>query len=166
MGFSEALVSEKRNNMIPLDDDWFGSLVGEWDFDWIYDINGDNYKVQKGEWIFSRVLNGTAIQDLFIVPSRAERKRLNMPDAEYGTTIRMYNPETREWEAYYTCIGEYTRLTARKTGDKIELTEKNKGRMKWVFSEMTQDSFHWQNIVLNENGQWELCCDCRAVRHK
>ena len=121
--FGKALISEAKNPMLPEEMDWFGSLIGEWDTIWRENIGTQNERTMKGEWIFSRVLNGFGIQDLFIVPSREERVKLNMPNAEYGTTIRMYNPTDKTWEIYYTCIGEYTRLSAEKVHDKVVLTE-------------------------------------------
>lgn len=162
--FCKALISEEANPSLPPEMDWFGSLIGEWDFLWHANIGTENEMIQKGEWIFSRVLNGFGIQDVFIVPSREERKRLGMPDAEYGTTIRMYNKAAQTWEIYYTCIGEYTRLTAKKEGNRIILTETSQQNMCWVFSDITDTSFHWQNWMLNEHGEWVVVCDCLADR--
>ncbi len=162
--FEVALVSMERNDLIPKEKDYFGSLIGEWDFEWRDRIGTQNERLVKGEWIFSRVINGTGIQDLFICPSREERKHIKVPDAEYGTTIRTYNPATGNWEIYYCCYGESTRLEAVKEGDKIVLTEKEHGKMQWIFSEIEENSFHWQHVRLNEEGKWVLCCDCRAVR--
>ncbi len=162
--FSKALQSDFRNGIIPEDMDWFGSLVGEWDIIWKENYGKENETVYKGEWIFQRILNGCGIQDLFIVPSREERKHLNLPNAEYGTTIRMYRPDEKCWEIYYTCIGEYTRLQARKENEKIVLTELSRNKMKWIFSDITHNSFHWENVMINDNGEWEVMCDCQANR--
>lgn len=161
--FVNALVSEVRNSLIPEDKDYFGRLVGEWDIEWKDHLGTKEERFVKGEWIFSRVLDGLGIQDLFICPSREERKRLHIPDAEYGTTIRTYNPSTGFWEIYYCCYGENTRLEAVKEEDKIVLTERERGMMKWIFSEIGEDSFHWQNIQLID-GSWRLFCDCHATR--
>ena len=162
--FGKALISEAKNPMLPEEMDWFGSLIGEWDTIWRENIGTQNERTMKGEWIFSRVLNGFGIQDLFIVPSREERVKLNMPNAEYGTTIRMYNPIDKTWEIYYTCIGEYTRLSAEKVHDKIVLTEISQRKMRWIFSEMTEKSFHWQNLVQTERNEWIVRCDCIAKK--
>lgn len=164
--FMKALVSEKRNERIPVEKDYFGGLIGEWDFSWRDGLGTQNERLVKGEWIFSRVIDGMGIQDLFICPSREEREKLKLPGAEYGTTIRTYNPATGNWEIYYCCYGENTRLEAVKEGDKIVLTEKEHGTMKWIFSEIEENSFHWQNVMLKENGTWVVCADCRAVRRK
>ena len=87
-----------------------------------------------------------------------------MPNAEYGTTIRMYNPASGKWEVYYTCVGEYTRLRAEKIDDRIVITEITEKKMRWVFSDITDHSFHWQNWMLEENDKWVVRCDCLATR--
>lgn len=163
--FVNALVSTDRNPLIPAEKDYFGRLIGEWDFEWRDHLRTKEERSVKGEWIFSRILDGTGIQDIFICPSREERKKLKLPDAEYGTTIRTYRPATGNWEIYYCCSNENTRLEAVLEGDKIVLTEREEGAMKWVFSEITENSFHWQNIMYEDN-DWILCCDCRAVRRR
>lgn len=164
--FMKALVSEERNPIIPEEKDYYGQLIGEWDFEWRDFIGTKNEKLVKGEWIFSRVLNGMGIQDLFICPSREERKKINEPNAEYGATIRVYNRGTGNWEIYYCCENEWIRLEAVKENDKIVQTEKERGKMKWIFSEIEENSFHWQNIMQNEESKWEVFCDCHAVRRR
>ena len=76
----------------------------------------------------------------------------------------MYNPTDKTWEIYYTCIGEYTRLSAEKVHDKIVLTEISQRKMRWIFSEMTEKSFHWQNLVQTESNEWIVRCDCIAKK--
>lgn len=164
--FMKALKATQRSPLIPEEKDYFGRLIGEWDFIWNDRIGKANERVVKGEWIFSRILNGTGIQDLFICPSREERKIVHEPDEEYGTTIRIYNPATGNWEVYYTCLGEYTRLEAVKEDGRIVLTEKLNGKMKWIFSELEENSFHWQNVMLDKEGKWVVCCNCKATRRK
>ncbi len=95
----------------------------------------------KGEWIFSRVLDGTAVQDLFIVPSREERLHDKHPSAEYGTTLRIFNPKTMAWDIFYSCMGEAIRLTARMVDDDIILTENTTKKMRYVFSDIVASSF-------------------------
>lgn len=112
----------------------------------------------KGEWIFSRVLDGTAVQDLFIVPSHAERLRDKQPDAEYGTTLRIFNPKTMAWDIFYGCMGEAIRLTAQKVDDDIILTENTTEKMRYVFSDITTSSFLWRKERINENNE------CKPLR--
>lgn len=121
-------------------------------------------RIVKGEWIFSRVLDGTAVQDLFIVSSRAERIRNKQPDAEYGTTLRIFNPKTMAWDIFYACTGEAIRLTARKVGEEIILTENTTGKMRYVFSDIVASSFQWRKERINENGEWQTMAKVTAER--
>jgi hypothetical protein len=164
--FIEALVCEAKSNTIPDAYNFFGPLVGEWDFEWIGDLGTENERRIKGEWIFSWVLEGTAIQDIFICPSREERIRNNQPDAEYGTTIRIYNSKSQAWDIFYGCASEATRLEARKEGETIVLTELSSKKMKWVFSEITENSFHWQNMGTQDGTTWKVYGELFATRRK
>jgi hypothetical protein len=164
--FSEALVSSQKNPSIPEDRNYFGQFVGEWDFDWYEGKREDAKRHVKGEWIFSWVLDGTAVQDVFICPSRAERLTNPQPDGEYGTTIRFYNPNTGAWDIFYGCTGEASRLEARKEKDEIVLTEVQERKMKWIFSEITENSFHWRHMRAEDGQNWEVRCEFFAVRRK
>ncbi len=164
--FSEALVSGRKSPIIPDDRDLFGQFVGEWDLDWYEGKREDAKRYVKGEWIFSWVLDGTAVQDVFICPSRAERLTNPQPDGEYGTTIRFYNPNTGAWDVFYGCTGEASRLEARKEKNEIVLTEVPNGKMKWVFSEITENSFHWSHMRTEDGQNWAVSSEFFAVRRK
>jgi hypothetical protein len=162
--FASVLISNSKSNIIPDNYDFFGGLTGEWDFEWVDNHGTEQERHIKGEWIFSWVLGGTAVQDIFICPSRVERIRNNQPDAEYGTTLRIYNPKSQAWDIFYGCTGQATRLEARKEGETIVLTELKEQKMKWVFSEITEKSFHWQNLKSDDGGAWKLQGELFASR--
>lgn len=162
--FITALCSRVRSERIPEEADLFGSLIGEWDIVWNDHLEDDAPRRVKGEWIFSRVLDGTAIQDLFIVPSRAERLQDKQPDAEYGTTLRIFNPKTIHWDIFYGCMGEAIRLTARKVDKEVVLTENTTGRMRYVFSDITASSFLWRKEEMSENNEWRIIAKVEAKR--
>ncbi|MED9803455.1 MAG: hypothetical protein U0K30_08455, partial [[Clostridium] innocuum] len=63
--FYEALASSERNAAIPKEDDFFGMLIGSWYIDYMDNATG---AVRKGEWHFSRVLEGMAVQDVIVLP--------------------------------------------------------------------------------------------------
>ena len=66
----------------------YGQFVGEWEFDWTeYDDHGDVRAQARGDWIFGWVLEGRAVQDVWIVPGR-----------ECGATLRVYDPRTGTWQ--------------------------------------------------------------------
>lgn len=162
--FKTALCSGKRSERIPEKCDYFGCLVGEWDIEWIDHLEDTTPRRVKGEWLFSWVLDGTAVQDLFIVPSRSERLVNKQPDAEYGTTLRIFNPKTLVWDIFYGCTGEAIRLTARKVGNDIVLTENVTEKMRYVFSDITASVFHWRKEQMNDMGKWEIVAKIEAKR--
>lgn len=162
--FVAALCSDARNERIPEEYDFFGGLIGEWDIVWNDHLEGAEPRRVKGEWIFSRVLDGTAVQDLFIVPSRVERLRDKQPDAEYGTTLRIFNPRTMAWDIFYGCMGEAIRLTARRASEEIILIENTTEKMRYVFSDITPHSFLWRKERMNEKGEWVVVAKVTAEK--
>lgn len=150
MQFFEALTSKEKHKALPEAFDYFGKLVGSWEIDY---VDNSNSCVRKGEWHFSRILEGMAIQDVIVLPG-----------FEYGTTLRIYNPVTHAWDVAYCYTGKIIRLEARKQDDKIILTNIEDERRKWVFAEIGDDHFHWQDVTVKENGEWHADFDLYAKR--
>lgn len=145
----------------------FGQFVGEWDFEWIDGKGTVHERHVPGEWIFSWILNGKAVQDLFICPSRKEKERLAYPDSEYGTTIRIYNAEKQKWDVCYGYDGKMYVLEAERVGDDIVLTnqDKSEGLNQWLFTEITPTSFHWLNQSSADAGKtWRINGELYAKR--
>ena len=68
----------------------FGQFVGDWDADWIgYQADTSISQTGKGEIHFGWVLDGRAIQDVWIFPSRHEQRR-GLPVEEWGSTLRFF----------------------------------------------------------------------------
>lgn len=139
--FMSAFIANSKNDLIPSEYDFYRKLIGEWDIVWVENEGATNERKVKGEWLFSRILEGTAIQDLFIVPSRSERKINPQSDGEYGTTIRIYNPNTHYWDIYYGCTGCSFQLVGKKENESIVHTEISEGKMKWIISDITDANF-------------------------
>jgi len=109
--------------------------------------------VIKGEWHFSWVLEGMAIQDVII-----------LPDYEYGTTLRVYNPGTHAWDIAYCYTGKIMRLEARREDGMIVLTNMADERRKWVFAKIEDHKFHWQDVIVKDDGEWQINFDIYAKR--
>ena len=137
---------------------------GEWDFEWVDNQGTTGERHVQGEWIFAWVLEGTAIQDVFICPSRKARIKDYQPDAAYATAVRMYNPNTEAWDILYTELGGATQLEGKREGNRIVQTEINEKNIQWVFSEITTTSFRWQRMVKRPDGTWETEAELFAVR--
>src|SRR5918911_5769208 len=75
----------------------FGQFVGDWEADFtVYDPGGAK-QTAKAEWHFGWVLEGRAVQDVWIVPRREERGRTSPVPSDYGTALRLYDPAIDAW---------------------------------------------------------------------
>ena len=148
----------------------FGRFVGEWDLDWVaYDQDGARERTERGEWIFGWVLEGRGVQDVWIIPARDRRGQPGVPLGEYGTTIRFYDPRLDLWLVTWNgpVNGARRIFAARRSGDDIlqeGLTEDG-SPLRWVFSEIADDSFTWRSVV-SEDGErtWQLHEEMHARR--
>lgn len=162
--FYDALLYGGKSPLIPDGEDLFGGFVGAWDFDWFDGLDGPEPRQVRGEWIFRRILEGLAVQDLFICPSREARLVTPQPDAAYGTTVRMYNPGKRAWDILYTEWGCATMLEARREGECIVQRAAGNDRLRWVFSQICPDSFRWQRMVSEDGEHWHVAAYALATR--
>ena len=148
--FFNALTSEGKNVELPEEFNYFGKLIGSWKIDYIDNSNSHSI---KGEWHFSWILEGMAIQDVIVLPG-----------FEYGTTLRVYNPSTTYWDITYCYTGKIMRFEARKQDDTIVLTNIENERRKWIFAKIEDDNFHWQDVIVKDNGEWHVNFDLYAQR--
>ena len=158
--FVDALLGDGSTAYIPPQDDWYAPLLGDWDFDFS-DAGGRHL---KGEWFFRRVLEGTAIEDIFICPSRATKDADPQPDAEYGVALRLYDPARRCYDMTYVCTKGTTRLRVDRVEGRIECSVLDAPQYKWVFCEVGADTFHWQNVEVLPDGSRRLNCEVFARR--
>ncbi len=127
----------------------YGRFVGAWEGTVVVHRRDGTRREESCEVFFGWVLDGRAIQDVWIAPARKDRTD---PDRDasrdiYGTTIRVYDPESDSW--HITWIEPATQtigsMTGRQQGDDIvqDYVEKDGNRWQWLFTEITGDSFHW-----------------------
>ena len=158
-GFAGALVSSTRSPDIGESEDIYAPLEGEWDVE-TRDVLPDGSVVTgRGEWHFSRVLEGRAFQDVWILPSRIPgASRPHHPRDRYGTSLRMLDPATREWRVVWMnpVSGALDVLRGRKEGDRIvqEGTRPDGQRIRWVFDVLSPERFHWYGESLQQEGRW------------
>ena len=159
--FLVALYSDKANPELGENQKLFGQFIGEWEFDWYGYETGKEKQHEKGEWIFSWVLDGRVVQDLWIIPERNRRNQPGLPKGEYGTTLRFFNEKTKVWNIVWVAPvnSRINTFEAKKNGEEIILTEtsNNDIKMKWIFSSIQKDSFYWKRIESDDNGEnWKL----------
>jgi hypothetical protein len=136
----------------------YGQFVGDWDVvATTYTENG-TARVRHGEWNFRWILEGRAVQDMFIVPARGARGGSTSGEKQsYGTTLRMYDPQRDSWEIIYVdpAYAAVFRLTARFVdGEIMQSGVDSDGRAyRWVFFDIEPDSFRWRAEVLQTDGK-------------
>jgi hypothetical protein len=136
----------------------FGRLVGAWDIEGKHlNPDGKVTRKQRGEWHFGWVLEGRAIQDVILSPPREERRRTGAPADDYGMAIRFYDPRIDAWRvtALTPVFGVVVNLIARPVGDTIvqEGRAPDNKLYRWVFSDITDDTFRWSGYVSADEGR-------------
>jgi hypothetical protein len=134
----------------------FDRFVGTWDAEFISYRDGGKVYQRKGELHFGWVLDGRAVQDLWIAYPTADHK-----EREIGTTIRFFDTSLKQWRIVFI-LPEYNYMvTAQggREGDRIVLrgVDSNGLPIRWTFSEITHDTFHWQGQRSHDDGKtWKL----------
>ena len=140
----------------------FGQFVGDWTFQVKVFRPDGTTDVEHGEWSFGWILEGRGIQDVWRVPSLAE----SPTPRRYGTTIRLFDRQTRGWRCTWHGLHDGTVLSfvARQVEDEIVLEKSDGGGIvRWIFSDVVADSFSWRKIRL-DGGAWHLEEELRARR--
>ncbi|HET9430860.1 MAG TPA: hypothetical protein VFO70_06775, partial [Chitinophagaceae bacterium] len=155
--FASALYSEKVSGEIPAADDIYGWLVGSWKME-VYDFLPGGEKIKsEGEWLFTRVMEGRAIQDLFIVPRRSLRSEgIPIKGDRYGTSLRTFNKEDKLWRIHWhnPVNGAFNELFGKQeNGDIVQTGVDSEGnRIRWIFTDIKYDSFRWYGERSIDNG--------------
>ena len=168
--FASALVAGGRSPEIPEPADTYGWLIGSWELD-VFDYEADGgVRRSKGEVHFGWVLEGRAVQDVWIMPPRAERTaNLDRNHNRYGTTLRVWDPSIQAWRVTWInpVTGRRNELIGRRIGpDIVQVgTHADGTPIRWIFTEITPDSFRWVGEALQPDGKtWKLEDEFRAKR--
>ena len=155
--------------------DLYGWLIGSWDLDVTRYLEDGSTRRRPGEWHFGWILEGRAIQDVWIVPRRGE---LRQGDAAanvnvYGTTLRIYDPRSGAWQIQWIdpVTQNFLAMVGRQQGDEIvQLGNNRDGRpIRWSFSQITPSSFRWRGETAANDGaaaqsNWRLDLEFFARR--
>ena len=138
----------------------YGQFEGSWDGTLKYLDPEGGRRETTAEVHFGWVLDGRAIQDVWIAPSRGGRnegERLLM----HGSTFRVYDPQNDLWHITWIDPVKQLRscMTGRKIGDEIvqEYLADDGKQVQWLFTDITPDSFHWINREsADDGGRWNV----------
>jgi hypothetical protein len=169
--FVSSLVASGRSPEIPESEDVYGWLVGSWELDVIHyktvDLSSRNL---KGEVHFSWVLEGRAIQDIWIMPQFADRQStLDRVNNMYGTTLRIWDPAISAWRIRWAnpVSGHEESQTGRRVGSEIvQIGARSDGTpTRWRYTEITANSFRWIGEALESDGEtWRVEGEFKARR--
>jgi len=125
----------------------YGWLIGAWEMDVLFRMANDAEVRGKGEIHFGWVLEGRAIQDVWITPARGQRDNpIGAAANFYGSTFRIYDPALDAWHIFWLDPVKqfYSRMIGRADGKDIEqLTVNETPQRRWRFTDITPNSFHW-----------------------
>jgi hypothetical protein len=168
---TDSLLATERAEEIPEAADIYGWLVGSWDLTvhhyWGEDVSALGLTCEvHASW----VLEGRAIQDVWIMPARSERDgppdpRLNM----CGTTLRVWDPTIEAWRiSWRNPAGHHhhDQIGRRQGADIVQIGVRPDGvPTRWRFTELTGESFHWLGESLAGDGAtWKLEGEFRGRR--
>jgi len=151
--------------------DLYGRFIGSWDLDVTQFPEGGAARRRQGEWHFGWVLEGRAIQDIWIVPPRGELRRgdaaANVNSC--GTTLRIYDPRIDAWQVQWSdpVTQTFLQMIGRAQGDDVvQLGTRADGRLvRWSFSRITPDSFLWRGENSADDGvSWRMVTEFTARR--
>ena len=152
----DVLRSADANAAIGEEAKTFDGLVGTWDADFTFYRTDGSVSHKKGELLFGWVMDGRAIQDLWIGYPTEEHKERTI-----GTTIRFFDTALKQWRVVFINPQFNYVVTAQggRQGDRIVLRGQDVDGLpiRWTFSEMKPDSFHWQGEKSHDGGKsWKI----------
>jgi hypothetical protein len=131
-------------------------FTGTWDCDFTFFLEDGSVKHSPGELEFGWILDGLAIQDLWIVyPDQEGQER------DIGTSIRFYDDKVKAWRVVFV-NPKYNAITTVQggvEGGRIVLRgEGAKGtQLRWSFNDIKENSFTWRGEKSHDAGKtWKL----------
>jgi hypothetical protein len=172
--FLSAVASPSRAAEIDEADDVYGWLVGSWSLQVLH-YRGFDLRSERltGEVHAGWTLEGRAIQDVWIMPAREDRRAGRMArdpmNDMYGTTLRAWDPTLRAWRIAWNNPARGHRETqiGRRVGEEIVQTgARADGQATcWRFTDITPERFHWIGEALDADGKsWRLEGEFIATR--
>jgi hypothetical protein len=154
----------------------YAFLIGHWDTRIVAFADDGTRHESRGEIHAGWVLEGRAIQDVWLTPPRSERPPVGAPLPElpvtgawYGSTLRIWDPGLDAWHILWSDPANqfYAQQIGRAEGkDIVQLgTLPSGAQLRWSFREIKADSFHWMGEVSADGGKtWRLQVEVFATR--
>ena len=138
----------------------FGQFIGAWDMRVrFFDEHGETVFDGPGLWEFAWILDGRGVQDVL---SYDEVGRFPAPAGQrrIGTTIRSYHPSSDTWHQVWVSPRAelFIVMTASATDEGILITglDMDGSRLRWIFTDITPDSFIWTGRTSVDGESWRI----------
>jgi hypothetical protein len=135
----------------------YAFLIGRWDMDGVIHRDDGTTHKDRGSIHAGWVLEGRALQDVWIFPGFF-----------YGSTLRVYDPGVDAWHILWSDPLKqlYVRQLGRAHGPDIVQEGKVGDSVftRWSFTEMTANSFHWRGARSTDGATWQLQAEFFARR--
>jgi hypothetical protein len=135
----------------------FDRIAGSWDCDYSFHADDGTVRHSKGELLVGWVLDGRAVQDLFITyPAKGEKER------RIGTTFRFFDTALKQWRIVFISpqFNYVVTVQGGVEGDRIVLrgTDSTDGApIRWSFNDIKPDSFVWRGEKSRDDGKtWKM----------
>jgi len=167
--FMQSLAGSKPHPSLGTHAETYARLIGSWEGEFnAYPLDASPVAT-SAEVHFAWALDGRAVQDVWITPSRKDRAAAMRAGHEmYGTTLRVFDPKRETWRALWIdpASGRRNELEGRRVGDDIVQVGTTEGwPIRWTLSQISERSFLWQGHILNTDGiTWRLQAEFRLRR--
>jgi len=143
----------------------FGRLVGTWDVEYT-DFSKDGRETHRsGEFIVGWVMDGRALQDVWIVNPSGTRQ-----DREVYTELRYYDPKSRTWPSTFIDVehASVARFAGGAVGDKrivFDTQDFDGTDTRWSINDIRPDTFVWREEESRDGGKtWRLLAEHHMKR--
>ncbi len=167
-GASDATASDPRRDMITVLPSLkphasigehardFDRFIGTWDCDYALIAEDGVVTRFKGELLFGWIIDGRAIQDIWIGFPRG-----SSTERSIGTSVRFYDTKAGIWRVVWIApsASAIITLTGGAEGDRIVLNglDTDGSLIRWSFNEIRPDSFVWRGETSRDQGKtWFL----------
>jgi hypothetical protein len=134
----------------------FDRFVGTWDCAYTFFLDDGSIRRALGELEFGWVLDGQAMQDIWITyPKEAGKER------SIGTSVRFFDQKTKLWRVIFVSpsYGAFISVRGRAEGERIVLrgVDDEGAMLRWSFNDFKADSFIWRGETSRDGGKsWRL----------
>jgi hypothetical protein len=134
----------------------FGRFVGAWDVDYTFYRDNGRIVHKKGELLFGWVLDGNALQDIWITyPAQGEKER------KLGTSVRFFDSALKRWRVVFVSpqFNYLVTVQGGLEGKRIVLTgiDSDGAPIRWSFNDIKPGSFVFHGEKSHDGGKtWRL----------